>query len=113
MKCCWSRYGMVGWPQRRRSRARPGTSTGFEIRPGAAGRLQRPAGDLLRCRHLDVPRQPQRFHEADEDKAGIELEPAQPERSRIGKGVMIVVPALAPGQPGHDAEIAAVVLARG
>ena len=71
--------------------------------------LRRPArqaqNDLLLARHLDVPGQPERFQQPDEEKSKIELEPAKAERGRIREGVVVVVPALAPGQQAITAEL--------
>src|SRR4030088_1896451 len=87
-------------------------SATFEIRHLERWLTPPAPGDLLRAGNLDVPRKAERLEQPNEEKPGIEFEPAKPERCGIREGMVVVVPALAPRQPRHHAEISAVVIAR-
>src|SRR5262249_58132816 len=67
-------------------------------------------GDAFRRGPLDVPRKARGLERGDEPIGDVDPVPGEPERGRIRERMMIVVPALAPGEPAQQPVVAAGVV---
>src|SRR5687767_6732843 len=81
-----------------------GTSEALVLRGPALGSHRTLRGQA------DVPGQADRLQQADREPAGVHLPPSQAVAGRSGKGVVVIVPALAQAQQAAEPVIARVVV---